>query len=187
MSIRPPRRIFRSQAQGARREQAFGTTVIAGIAGAIIGGLVVLFSAPSDLFGRSPAPYGHVFASAATFAIVDAQTLWLDGTLVRLEGVDAPPRGRACEQSNGALHDCGAAAVAALSALVRDRDVTCDLAGRDAEGFTRGLCRAGDVPLNRGLIAAGWARATSDLAGFQEDERAARAAHRGLWAHPTAL
>lgn len=164
-----------------------GATVMAGVIGAILGGLIVLFISPSDLFGRAPAPYGNVVASAATIAIVDGQTLWLNGTLVRLDGVDVPPRGLFCPQAYGTLHDCGAAAVATLASLMRNRDVTCELSGRDAAGIIRGLCRAGDTDLNRGLIAAGWARATADLAGFHEDERAARAARRGLWSQPSSL
>ena len=155
---------------------------MAGIVGAFIGAGVVLFAAPSDLFGRAPSPYGAVTASPSTLAIVDGQTLWLNGTLVRLQGVEAPPRGRFCRNAQNEPYDCGAAAVAALSDLVHGRGITCELSGRDPSGFPQGQCRAGEVDLNRGIIAGGWAHASAETGDLKREEDRARAARRGFWA-----
>ena len=180
--MRQPRRIFRSQAGQTRQRGGFGTTVMAGLVGALIGAGVVLLSAPSELFGRASSPYGQVAATSSTLAIVDGQTLWLNGTLVRLQGVEAPPRGRFCRNTQNELFDCGAAAVSALSDLAHGRGISCQLSGRDASGFPQGLCQAGDVDLNRGIVAAGWAHASTDIDALKIAEIDARTAKRGIWA-----
>ena len=185
--MRSPRRIFRNTSSPARRGGRVSETVVAGLVGAFIGAAVVLLAAPSDLFGRASSPYGPVSASPATLAIVDGQTLWLNGTLVRLQGVEAPPRGRFCRNAQNELYDCGAAAVAALSELAHGRGITCELSGRDASGFPQGLCRAGDVDLNRGIVAAGWAHANQEIDDLKHEEDRARTTRRGIWASADVL
>jgi endonuclease YncB( thermonuclease family) len=155
--------------------------VWAGIVGATLGVLVVLFAAPSDLFGRVPPLTGRIHAVPAQVAVVDGETLVLNETIIRLDGIAAPARGQVCHTTVGAETDCGAEAAAALAALVRDRAVTCRLNGRDHEGFARAICEAAGQELNRALVAAGWARARADMPGLASEEAAARAARRGLW------
>ena len=181
--MRQPRRIFRSQ-PATKRQGGGGvrSTVMAGLVGAFIGAGVMLLAAPSDLFGRATSPYGEVSASPSTLAIVDGQTLWLNGSLIRLQGVEAPPRGRYCRNGGGEPYDCGAAAVAALSEIAHGRGISCQLAGRDNSGFPQGKCQAGDVDLNRGIVAAGWAHAGADIDGLRQVEASARSAKRGIWA-----
>ena len=180
--MRQPRRIFRSQTATKRQGGGVGATVMAGLVGALIGAGVVLLSAPSELFGRATSPYGEVTASPSTLAIVDGQTLWLNGTLIRLQGVEAPPRGRYCRTGAGEPYDCGAAAVAALSDIAHGRAIVCQLAGRDSSGFPQGKCQAGDLNLNQGIVAAGWAHASADIDGLRQAEADARTAKRGIWA-----
>ena len=180
--MRQPRRIFRSQPATKRQAGRVGTTVVAGLVGALIGAGVMLLAAPSELFGHATSPYGEVAASPSTLAIVDGQTLWLNGTLIRLQGVEAPPRGRYCRNGAGEPYDCGAAAVEALSEITHGRGIACQLAGRDSSGFPQGKCQAGDVDLNRGIVAAGWAHASADFDGLPQAEGDARRAKRGIWA-----
>ncbi len=185
MTLRPPRRIFRAQPNSSRATGRVGETVMVGLVGALIGAALVMLSAPSTLFGHAKPIYGQISAVPATLAIVDGQTLWLNGSLVRLKGVDAPPRGRLCRKSDGTFFDCGAAAVAQLAELTHTRAITCQLDGADSAGFALGACTAGDVDLNRGMIASGWAHASSN--NFRADEAGARDKHLGIWADPSSL
>ena len=179
MSLRPPRRIFRgSSRSGGGRGGRLPYAVWAGLFGGVLGVLVVLFAAPAELFGRVPVLSGTVTVPAARVAVVDGETLLLNDTIVRLFGVSAPARGQACD---GGGQDCGAAAAAALAGLVRDRDVTCQLAGRDREGFARGLCAAAGSELNRAQVASGWARARGEAPGLDEAQAGAKAARLGIW------
>ena len=181
MPVRRPRRIFLSQIPNQEHQGGMGRTVVAGVIGAMFGAFVVLLGLPSDLFGRVPSPSGNVTSEASGVAVVDGDTLRLRDAVIRLQGVEAPPRGRVCRRADGAQFDCGAAAVAALADLVRGRTVICHMAGRDGAGFTQGRCEAGETDLNRRLVSEGWARARADVPAFSEEEARARSEQRGLW------
>ena len=187
MALHRPRRIFRA-GSSLPRHSAGGRdvrrTVLAGLLASTVAGAALLLVLPAELFGRVPAMTG--MAAAAQAAVVDGQTLRLNDTVVRLQGVSAPARGVTCLAPDNSRFDCGAAASAALAQLVRGRAVNCRLYGRDAAGFVQGLCDAAGRDINRALVATGWARARSDnpgfsAASFSDEEAQARAAQRGLW------
>jgi endonuclease YncB( thermonuclease family) len=178
LPLQRPRRIFRPSRVAVPDFWAH-RGVLAGLAGVAVATIVLVFGMPSSLFGRAPQQPGAVAAEAHQVAVVDGDTLRLHDTVVRLDGVAAPQRGRTCPDGRGSGYDCGAAASAALAALVRDRRVDCRLSGRDGSGLVQGVCEAGGTELNRALVMAGWAR--SDAPGLAEAEAAARAGRRGLW------
>jgi endonuclease YncB( thermonuclease family) len=155
--------------------------VLAGLIGGTVGVLVVLLGSPSELLGRVPPLTGTVSAPAERVAVVDGETLVLNETVIRLEGITAPARGQACQDAGASVTDCGAESAAALAGLVRGHTVECRLNGRDREGFPRAICDAAGLELNRAQVGAGWARARADMPGLAPEEAAARAARRGLW------
>lgn len=185
MHLRRPRRIFRGTTLGVPAT-GLGTvlrsTVLVGLAGAGLGAVVLLAGRPpelpADVFARVPAA-GQVTAGPQQVAVVDGGTLRLADTVVRLQGVTAPSRGRLCPDGLGGGYDCGAAASAALASLVHDRRVDCRLDGHDRSGLPQGMCEAAGTDLGQALVATGWARA--DAAGLREAEAGARAARIGLW------
>jgi endonuclease YncB( thermonuclease family) len=182
LPLQRPRRIFRGSrlgVPGLRLGALLHRGLLAGVACVGVGGVALLFGLPSDLFGRAPVPAGAVTAEPQQVAVVDGGTLRLHDTVVRLNGVAAPARGRTCADGQGAGYDCGAAASAALAELVRDHRVACKLSGHDRAGLAQGVCEAGGTELNRALVAAGWARA--DIPGLGAVEATARADRLGLW------
>lgn len=181
MPIRRPRRLFAATQTPSRHSGGMGRTVMAGIVGALIGAFVVLLGLPSDLFGRVPSPSGSISAEAPRVAVIDGDTLKLHDSIIRLQGVEAPPRGHSCRKVDGTGFDCGAAAASALADLVRGRTVVCHMSGRDSAGFTQGMCEAGETDLNRRLVAEGWARARADVPAFSDEEHRAQSEQRGLW------
>ncbi len=181
MTVRHPRRIFSGQTRSPQFGGTVGHTVAVGLVGAFVGALVVLLASPSDLFGRVPSPSGSLSADPSQLAVVDGETLRLNETVVHLQGVEAPPRGRMCRRADGSSFDCGSAAAAALADLVRGRRVVCHLTGRDASGYPQAQCLAGETELNRRLVADGWARARAEMPAFTHEESAARSSARGLW------
>lgn len=181
MPIRRPRRIFSTAPAAPRHNGGMGQTLFAGLLGTLFGAFVVLLGLPSDLFGHVPNPSGSLTAEASQVAVIDGDTLRLHENIVRLQGVEAPPRGRACKRADSSTFDCGAAAVAALADLVRSRTIICHLTGRDSAGFIQGMCEAGETDLNRRLVADGWARARADTPAFSNEENNARQSQRGLW------
>ncbi len=185
MPVHRPRRIFSGQTRSPQFGGTVGHTVAVGLVGAFVGALVVLLAAPSDLFGRVPSPSGILTADPYHLAVVDGETLRLGETVVHLQGVEAPPRGRMCQRPTGASFDCGSAAAGALADMVRDRRVVCHLTGRDATGYPQAQCQAGETELNRRLVADGWARARAEMPAFTHEESEARTAARGLWRSAT--
>jgi endonuclease YncB( thermonuclease family) len=142
--------------------------MFAGVMGAIGGAVLVLLVLPAELFGRSPIPSGTVAADAQLVSVIDGETLKLRDTVIRLEGITAPPRGHACRTASGMSYDCGAAATEALADLVRGHAVQCQLNGRDNAGYPQAICQSGGTALNRALVLAGWARAqNAQSAGAQ--------------------
>jgi endonuclease YncB( thermonuclease family) len=183
VAIRAPRRIFVGSTSG-RNNSSPGVvrqTLAAGLVGALAGAFLVLMAAPSDLFGRVPPPSGLIAAEPFRVAVVDGDTLRLDETIVRLQGVAAPPRGRICRRLDGTTFDCGAAAAAALAGMVRGHKVICRISARDANGVPEAFCEANSVQLNRALVAGGFAHARADAPVFGSEEALARAETRGLW------
>ena len=182
MALDRPRRIFSGSTRGPARGSfdLGGRVVLAGLAGTVVGVMIMLFAMPTDLFGRVPSLGGTINAAPEQVAVVDGETLRLQDTVIRLQGLAAPPRGFSCRVSDGSVSDCGDAAATALAALVRGHRVACRLNGRDPAGLAQGRCEAAGTDLNRALVMAGWARAL-DTSGMSEAESEARSAGRGLW------
>lgn len=170
------RRIFKPAKTPRRMGGAFAILATAAT-------LAVLTAAlrPSDLFGSAPRTQDWR-ALPAEVAVVDGETLRLGDRVIRLFGVNTPPRGTPC----GAVSDCGAAATAELARLTRDRALECRIHGRDNFGRGLGVCRAEGVEVNASLIAAGWGSAdASAVPALGPLEASARQGRRGMWAEPS--
>jgi endonuclease YncB( thermonuclease family) len=174
--MKQPRRIF--QRSLAARSNRVGRTVLAWTAGAFGVAAIVLVGQATDLFGRGQPMPDHLRADAGQVAVVDGETLRLDGHVIRLQGVEAPVRGDTCR--DGA--DCGGAATSALAGLVRDRRVDCQLSGHDRLGRAYAACDANGTDLSRAIVAAGWARAQPETPALADLELRARRQGAGLWA-----
>ncbi len=181
MALRQPRRIFRGSSSGFNgpRRGLPGALMAGLLAGAVALFLILLVS-PAELLGRVPPLTGSMSAVPARVAVVDGETLLLNDTVIRLDGVSAPHRGQACSAAEGA-GDCGSQSAKALAAMLRDREVLCRFNGRDHEGFPRAVCDAGGQELNRAMVRSGWARARADMPGLLAEEAQARASGLGLW------
>jgi endonuclease YncB( thermonuclease family) len=169
------RRIFRPAASPRRWR-----TPLVALAGVAIVAAVSGVGLPTALMGSAPREQDWS-ALAAEVRVVDGETLRLGDRTLRLSAIDAPERGQACADAGGRFFDCGAGAAEALSRLVNGRSVVCRVHGRDRFGRGLGVCNAGGIELNAGLVSAGWALAADDPA-LATREAEARQAGRGLWA-----
>lgn len=200
MQLRRPRRIFRSSlgrpARGAPRlalnvrplHLGIGAIAIAflGLGALVTAGPVI----PMNPFAGQTGPSVRLEAAASDIAVVDGSTLRLAKRVVRLLGIETPERGQTCRTSVAVSgFDCGAAATAALAALVRERPVACEVRDSDSMGRPLAICDAGGTELNLALVAGGWARAGNaptlaggKAEGLKKAELLARSERRGLWA-----
>src|SRR5215470_17045943 len=120
-------------------------------------------------------------SALAEVRVVDGDTLVVDGTHMRLWGIDAPESAQQCSR-DGAAYACGRDATAHLSELIGGRNVACEPRTTDRYRRTVAVCRVGGVDLGAAMVRDGWAMAfvrySSD---YVPQEQEARAARRGLW------
>ena len=114
--------------------------------------------------------------------VVDADTLTVAGTRIRLSGVDAPEASQTCERE-GADWACGREATAALRAFLAARQVRCIPEDTDRFGRVVARCEAGGEDIGAWLVREGWAVAYTRFTWrYVPQEWLAWWEGRGLWA-----
>jgi endonuclease YncB( thermonuclease family) len=114
---------------------------------------------------------------------VEGDLLTVEGTPIRLMGIDAPDPGQKCRNRYGHELDCFKVATAVLAAMVKDEEVTCTVAERDRTGEKKGECRVRGVDLGAAMVSRGWAFQYAALsAAYQQAEAFAQSKKLGLWA-----
>jgi endonuclease YncB( thermonuclease family) len=143
-------------------------------------GFLPLIIAIAVLFSRLPASAIVVTGAAR---IVDGDTLVIDGTRVRLHGIDAPETGQHCRDGSGGDYHCGAAAADVLGHLIGNDPISC--AGTETDDYGRliAVCRRAGNDMNAEMVRRGWALA---FLRYSDDYAAAELGaaedRRGLWA-----
>jgi endonuclease YncB( thermonuclease family) len=124
---------------------------------------------------------------AAEIVVTDGDTLRLDGTIYRLDGIDAPEIDQTCLNEHGDVWPCGVAARDRLNASIGNRAVRCEDKGPDPVYKHRriGICSVESeaTTLNAWLVREGWAiKLDPDAKGrFAAEEADSRENRRGLW------
>lgn len=116
--------------------------------------------------------------------VLTGDTMRVDGTLVRLAGIEAPATAQPCYRANGRRWNCASAARAGLNRLVRGRTITCTPARQESDGATLAHCLIdGGKDVATELVRGGYAFATdtSFFSSLASEENAARDAKRGIW------
>ena len=118
---------------------------------------------------------------AGRASVTDGDTVRVAGARVRLHGIDAPESQQTCV-AGGSRWRCGAEATRALARRIGGRPIACEERDRDRYGRIVAVCRVRGEDLNRWMVRQGWALAYRHYSmDYVPDERAARAAKRGLW------
>ena len=124
---------------------------------------------------------------AADITVTAGDTLRMNRTIYRLDGVDAPEIDQTCLDQRGDVWPCGVAARDRLSAHIGTRALRCDDKGPDPDHKQRriGVCSVeGEATtLNEWIVREGWAiRFEPSATGrFAAEEADARQNRRGLW------
>lgn len=114
-------------------------------------------------------------------SVIDADTLEIHGTRIRLEGVDAPEANQRCG-SESQDWACGQEAAMALSDWIAGRPVTCHPKGADRYQRVLARCFVGNDDLQAWLVSNGWALAYRQYsADYVAAEQHAEATRAGLW------
>jgi len=120
------------------------------------------------------------FLAMAAFAdtkVVDGDTLEIDGTVYRLNGIDAPEHGQLC----GAW-PCGQDATAALVEIVNGREVVCEAIGNDGYGRVIATCKVDGRDIGGEMIDKGPAWAFLKYSdAYAAEELNAKSLATGIW------
>lgn len=110
--------------------------------------------------------------------LVDGDSFFLNGTQVRMVGIDAPEGKQTCDRQ-GRSWPCGEESRSQLARLIGGRSISCRGDEPDQHGRMLGTCSVNGLNLNREMVASGMA--VSFGAQYNREERDARDARRGLW------
>jgi len=114
--------------------------------------------------------------------VVDGDGLEIDGTKIRLFGIDAMETGQYCTRADGTRWRCGQYATVALDRLARGSEVRCTVRARDPYQRQVAVCRLGELDLAEEQVKAGWAVAYRRFsADYVDAEAAAKRARAGIW------
>jgi len=121
----------------------------------------------------------------AAAIVSDGDTLIIDGTKFRLDGIDAPEFNQICLDEKGQPWKRGLAARDALVKQIANHAVRCEDKGPDKVHPDRriGICFVEGKELNEWLVRQGWALNFEPYAKgrYLAAQRDAEKNHRGMW------
>jgi endonuclease YncB( thermonuclease family) len=118
-----------------------------------------------------------------TAEVVDGDTIRINGTTIRLWGIDAPEGRQDCLRRGEAWLPGSEAAETLSGLLSRAAGLTCEPRHKDRNRRTVALCRVGGLDLGGEMVRLGWAWDFPTYSGgfYAKPEAEARAARRGVW------
>lgn len=117
----------------------------------------------------------------AKVKVIDGDSLMVNGTEVRLEGIDAPEYHQECFDKDNQAYPCGQRAYEALLAFA-GQDTVCEQTTVDRYHRSVAICSSGGKVINEQMVLSGWAVAyTHYNDAFAEAEKKARRDKRGIW------
>lgn len=113
---------------------------------------------------------------------VEGDVVSVNGSAVKLWGIDAPDAGQTCQTKANQPYDCFNRAKDELSRLIGQNQVTCYERGTDRNGQSVGTCAVNGLDLAALMVRNGWALAYHELSPqYANLEAYAQARTRGLW------
>ncbi|MGY4174907.1 endonuclease YncB(thermonuclease family) [Bradyrhizobium sp. USDA 4518] len=114
--------------------------------------------------------------------ILDANTIEIEQTRIRLSGIEAPETDQICLDAHGRKWACGVAARDALIKYSNGRTWDCQTAGVDKYGSSFGSCFIEGQDVNAWMVSSGWALSSgSPTHAYAIYEVVASNAYAGLW------
>ena len=115
-------------------------------------------------------------------SVIDGDTIEIQGTRIRLAGVDAPESAQLCTNAQAQRYRCGAQVANALAAFLVGRTVTCRQTGTDRYGRVLATCSVAGQALGGWLVSRGYAFIDSRFpSNYRTRQVQANRAGAGLW------
>jgi|tagenome__1003787_1003787.scaffolds.fasta_scaffold20911752_1 endonuclease YncB( thermonuclease family) len=132
----------------------------------------------------APHAFGMVETKmSGTGSAMEGDVVSLNGTMIRLRGIDAPDPGQSCRTMRGVEYDCFGAARAQLQQMLDLGQVTCLAKEQDRSQHRIGVCRVLGKDLSAAMLVRGWAFSYSHLSSDYDGlEARAQSRKAGMWA-----
>ena len=172
----------RSQAKGWQKRVGRGAAIGVALLAAILAGMADELTREAEkLLGDLFRPQGEILSGPVR--VIDADTLDVDGTRVRLFGIDAVEKNQMCQDRAGEDWPCGRQATEKLAAALDGQNVRCIVQDTDRYGRAVSVCEAGGKDINYWVVRNGWAVAyTRYSRDYEQAEAKARAEGNGIFA-----
>ncbi len=166
---------------------AAGAGLLATVAVVTLAGVAFYSGTPSPVAGIMSAPTTTGALPTADASKLEGRAIALSGdslriagTLIILDGIEAPEATQSCQRKAGKWR-CGAAAKDALANIVRGRRISCDIVG-DSEDVKRARCYSRGSDIAKELVRGGSVFSSGGfLSRYAGDESEAQAQKIGLW------
>lgn len=155
--LQPPNATLRVPQKPSKLLQSIATNVFekAAAGGMSLAAALLLVTAPPALAKED------IFGPAK---VVDGDTLVVDGTRIRMFGIDAPETKQSCDLK-GKNYTCGLSSKAALEKEIAGAPVRCEPKQKDLYGRTVAICRLAPPgsksgegeDINAWMVSEGWA------------------------------
>lgn len=114
--------------------------------------------------------------------VIDGDTIVIQGTHIRLSGIDAPESKQSCEAS-GRAYQCGEQATEALIRLLAGQPTECTEVTKDRYQRIVARCQVGSIDIGGWMVEHGWAIAYRKYSTeYVKAEQNARNEKAGIWA-----
>lgn len=122
-----------------------------------------------------------VNSEAAQVKVIDGDSLLVDDTEMRLEGIDAPEYSQICYDTNKKEYSCGQKAMDYMKTLVGP-GIKCKKITIDRYKRVVAVCKVKGKDINKQMVEAGWAVAYNRYShDYEEAEAEAKQNKRGIW------
>jgi len=129
----------------------------------------------------------HAETISGQAAVIDADTVQINGEVIRFLDIEAPERDQLCSQALGDVTwECGQEAVFALIDWLGTSPLTCEIESMDRYRRQLAHCAVGGDDVADWLAESGWAVPYGNCAceAVRAASERAAAAGRGLWTGP---
>ena len=118
--------------------------------------------------------------------VIDGDTIKMDGTSIRLFGIDAPEKNQICVNKNNESYNCGSISTKALKKYVGREKIKCRYTEKDRYGRILGTCYfpydSSKLSLNRHMVHTGHAVAYKRYSEkYLDAQNIAKKAKVGIW------
>ncbi|WP_170467174.1 thermonuclease family protein [Ruegeria arenilitoris] len=115
-------------------------------------------------------------------SVIDGDTIEINGTHLRLHGIDAPEASQLCQRPNGEQWRCGQRAALALDQFIGARLLNCKANTVDRYGRFVTVCHAGITDIGRWMVQQGWAMAYLEYStDYAQDQLSAMRGKKNIW------